>query len=220
MSSRDVRKPAPTDRRGISSNGRLLEPQHKLSNVKGPCGLLILAMATVAQLAGLQSTGKNPAIAGPLRSFSFSSFSSKKKPEVDLTIADGRVASFNGEVVWPLNDTAEIDSWVRLERTIDAIIARTPAKEYEFTPSVLVEAYRLGESRDNAQPTVLIRSSSRKHAVQLGKTLKRSGVLKTAAVPFQVAIRDLENEMDVSSSNMTTVPVHSAFIAGARAVPV
>jgi hypothetical protein len=67
----------------------------------------------------------------------------------------------------------------------------------------LLEAYCLGVSRDKAKLTVLIGSTSRKRDAQLEKTLKRSGVLKTAAVPFQVVIRDPKNKMDAWLSNIT-----------------
>jgi len=73
-------------------------------------------------------------------------------------------------------------------------------------------------SRDKAKPAVLIGSTSRKRAARLEKALKRSGVLKTAAVPFQVVIRDPESKMNAWLSNITTGPVHSTSISGAGAV--
>lgn len=141
-------------------------------------------------LISILSRVKNTTSAKPHRRFLFDNRSTP----------DGSVGSFKGEAMYPLNDK-ETGSWIRLERTIDAFVARTPAQEYEFTPIISVEAYGLGTSRDTAQPTVLIGSTSRKSAVQLETTLRRSGVLGVAVVPFQVAIRDVEDETNVRLSD-------------------
>jgi len=156
------------DRRGIDDQGRASKPKRRLSSVAQEIASLIRHTSNI-------------------HTFRFPKKSDRSGGE------DARVGSFSIETAWPLNNQ-ERHSWAMIEQTIDAIIARTPVMENEFSPSILVEAYRLGKSRDTALPTVLIGCTSRSYATKLLKTLKRSGVLQTDTCKFQVIIRETDDD--------------------------
>ncbi|UQC84430.1 uncharacterized protein CLUP02_09927 [Colletotrichum lupini] len=96
----------------------------------------------------------------------------------------------NGKTLRPLipGSTAEA-SWMDMEKAIISFIAVTPANEYQFTPSIVVEAYEVGRNPEKTKPTVLISCSSQPYGRRMAKTLRRSGVLETNSDPFHVMVR-------------------------------
>lgn len=164
--------PASRDRRGIDNNGRL--PRRKITDLFYPEN---------------DNEPERTSTSEPNRLVRrFSLRRRKTFPAVPLTTEDGRIASFNGKAMWPLGDNNR-ESWIDLEQIIDAVIAATPAEEYQFTPRVLVEAYEIGHQPNTAQPTILISCTSQSYAKSLVKRLRHSGHLNTDSGMFKVVVR-------------------------------
>ncbi|KAH8683865.1 hypothetical protein BGZ61DRAFT_590026 [Ilyonectria robusta] len=96
------------DRRGINNDGQLPSPRRMVTDLFIP-GYNDQPRAGFIFRAGTL-----------LKRFSFGK--PKRFSHVDLTVRDGRVGSFNGEVVWRLQPK-DHTSWVEVRKVIDALIA-------------------------------------------------------------------------------------------------
>ncbi|RYP62776.1 hypothetical protein DL769_007171 [Monosporascus sp. CRB-8-3] len=104
------------------------------------------------------------------------------------------MGQLGAEMMWSLG-RAERIHWQQLKQQISGIVARTPPlSQFELSPLVRMDGYRVGPCLETARPTVIIVSSSPLYAAQLRRSIERSRVLEMNGGHFELRLPQIRDE--------------------------